>query len=245
MAHLALGKALRSWEGYLELLELQRRAAETFLHIGRARALRSWQEYVEEREEKRVLLLRLLRHSLYRCLRHWAASAVERAAKMERICTLVYSLASGHRCLRALNSWRAVVDGHHRAARRARALSHWLGGEQLASFRRWRACLKPLAAVRHFTMFAAAKVLRTWVGRVADAFTLRRALAAFANGGLRKGWNSWLSFVGTRRERAAKARAGLRTMLHLEVCRALNSWKHARQALQPLRRGIAHWRNAL
>ena len=52
------------------------------------------------------------------------------------------------------------------------------------------------------------------------------------------------SGVGSTAVQLAKARAGVRTMLNLEVRRALNSWKSARQALQPVLRGIAHWRNA-
>ena len=303
MLHAALGKSLRSWEEYLDMLEIQRKALHTFVHIGRARALRTWRDNVEELERQRGLLARMLRHNLYRCLRHWASNAREKEAKMQRMRTLVYSLAGGHRCLRALNSWRSFVDDHYRAmraavkfvhgaslrawnkwvheARAARAAlgtmraalmiaerkalnawrehaledtlaavaaSHWFGNELLASFRRWKGCLRTLAAVRHalghFLLHEAAKALNTWVGVVADAFTLRRALAAFGNAALRKGWNSWMSLAETRRMQLAKARAGVRTMLNLEVRRALNSWKSARQALQPVLRGIAHWRNA-
>ena len=49
-------------------------------------------------------------------------SAEEREAKLRRMRGLLYTLAGGHRCLKALNSWKALVRGHARALRAAVAL---------------------------------------------------------------------------------------------------------------------------
>ena len=303
MLFAALSRAIHSWDAYLDAEAVKNRALLAFINVSLARGLRGWLAALEQQDANRFVVARVLNYRLCRALRHWQASGHEREAKMQRMRTLLYTLAGGHQCKRALNSWKGLVSGNERARRAAlafvhgasirawnkwrayaveaarskkvmrsalrvaerkafnswrenaaddflgrRALSYWLKAELVLGFRKWRVGLRSLERLRrslaHFTLFAAVKALNTWISRVAEAFTLRRALGAFANSALRKGWNSWLHLAELRRLSADKARAGLRIMMHSEVKRALNTWIAAKAALNPLRRGIAHWRNA-
>ena len=179
MLFAALSRAIHSWDAYLDAEAVKNRALLAFINVSLARGLRGFQlAALEQQDANRFVVARVLNYRLCRALRHWQASGHEREAKMQRMRTLLYTLAGGHQCKRALNSWKGLVSGNERARRAALAFVH---GASIRAWNKWRAYAVEAArskkVMRSALRVAERKAFNSWRENAADDFLGRRALS--------------------------------------------------------------------
>ena len=262
MVHASAARALNTWLDYLDSLAAKRRALSHMLHQDLVRGLHTWIARIEERETMRITLARMLQRHVRRALLRWAQSAEEREEKLRRMRGTLYSLAGGHRTLKALNSWKEAITLRAQARR---ALSAFVNQSSRRAWNRWagavvraseiraqlRACLMVAerkafngwhanfeheryvaASLAHFVHHSEARAWRQWRHACDTLRTLLRGLAGFHSSLVRKAYNTWLEACEERARRLYALRGALNSLRNGESRRAFNSWLRHRAQRQ-------------
>lgn len=210
----------------------------------------------------RITLARMLQRHVRRALLRWAQSAEEREEKLRRMRGTLYSLAGGHRTLKALNSWKEAITLRAQARR---ALSAFVNQSSRRAWNRWagavvraseiraqlRACLMVAerkafngwhanfeheryvaASLAHFVHHSEARAWRQWRHACDTLRTLLRGLAGFHSSLVRKAYNTWLEACEERARRLYALRGALNSLRNGESRRAFNSWLRHRAQRQ-------------
>ena len=210
---LAATKALTSWQEYLHMMQLLRRAEGGFLLHSRARALRMWSAVASRRIEAvalgRTVMLASRRRGFERAFRAFAACAVE-AHHILRASTHL-TLAG---LARALTSWVHVSTIYHVVLELwHRALGMWSRTLLAAGWEFWRIQVASLRLRLG---------LRTRALRACRMGRHRRAFDALTGG---------IFDMLASRQRATAAR----TFRQRSSLRAWASWRAHETTLEPLR----------
>jgi protein SFI1 len=275
-----LRKALNSWFEYMEHLRALRRGLASLTHREQRKAFYTWCEHLVLLLKKASALSHLMNRELSRgwrslqslctnaaimrgalhslkhrearkALNRWAGAAEERENRMRVMRGTLYKLGDGHKLMKALNSWRALLE-HLKALRRGlsslthrehrkafnklehnavmtaevkRKLMSALNVRMRKAFNSLKAAHEHLkyvlSSIAHWRRAAEVRALRTWRIYAAEVLRAKRAMMHLMNRSLVVGFNSWLSFMETR----LTMRAALSAFVNVALRKAVNTWR--------------------
>ena len=253
LAHLvyaAAAKAIATWINFLEQLESKRRALSHVMNHDLSKGLRSWVAFAKEREQMRGVLASMVHHAAKRVLRRWAQMGAEREERLRRMRGTLYSLAGGHQMLKAVNSWKDMIQERQRAiyalsafvhGARRRAWNVWadiasrerdnkarmasaLMFDERKAFNSWHDTYEHVKyskrALRFWKGGSVGTCFMRWARNHVASNTMRRAGFHFRNMGAARAWNSWMRFL---REKTQMRRA-MAAFAGDGLLKGLNKW---------------------